>query len=221
MTDLMDDILKDYKNWIRIDAKGMKNVSELEIATIVFNTAHAELGNSIAPHDILCAQYFENAWIIYTSGQTAKAKIISMSTITVHQKTFQMTEYSDENIRISIHGIPMHITDKEVEGWVDTFAVRNSDVYKHDVMDKEKVKGESCFMKLWSGHRVCYATSIHKDLPRFTTYDIPDPTKPTNLKKISVTVYFNKQTINCKFCKECDQLWGGTVDHYPFIGVKK
>ncbi len=84
-----------------------------------------------------------------------------------------MCEYSQESIRISIHGFPFHITDREVEGWVDSFAVRSTDVCKHDVMTK--AKEVSCFKHLLSGHRYCYASSIFRDVPRFTTYEMPNP----------------------------------------------
>lgn len=211
----MEAILKDYKNWIKIDAKGMKNVSELELATIVYNTAHAELESRISPDDILCAQLFEKEWIVYCSGQVAKARILSVSTVTVQGKTFQMNEFSQKSTRISIHGLPLHITDREVETWVDSFAVRVTNVQKHDVMTK--VKEASCFTKLWSGHRFCYASSIYKDVPRFTTYDMPDPMQPTELKSANVTIYFNDQTINCKYCKEPTH----KIDDCPILATKK
>ena len=211
----IEETLKDYKNWLKIEAKGMKKVGELELATIVYNAAHAELGNRISPDDILCAQLFENDWIVYCSGQVAKAKILSASTITVHGKTYQMTEYSQKSIRISIHGIPLHIMDKEVESWVDTFAVRVTDVQKHDVMTK--AKGESCFKKLLSGNRFCYASSIFHDIPRFTTYEMADPMRPTDLITANVTIYFNDQTINCKYCKEANH----KIDSCPVIAAKK
>ncbi len=211
----MEEILKDYRNWLKIEAKGIKNVGELELATIVYNTAHAEVGDRISPDDILCAQLFENDWIVYCSGQVAKARILSVNTITVHGQTFQLAEYSLNSIRISIHGIPLHITDSEVETWVDTFAIRVTDIQKHDVM--KKAKGESCFKKLLSGHRFCYASSIFQDIPRFTTYEMANPMNPKELITAKITIYFNNQTINCKYCKEPDH----KIDDCPIIAEKK
>ena len=51
---IIDDPLQDPKNWIRVESRGMKKVNELEIATIVYDTAKAELSD-IKPDDILGA----------------------------------------------------------------------------------------------------------------------------------------------------------------------
>ncbi len=210
-----DEILKDPSNWIKVEAKGMKRVDELEIATIVYEAVQGEIGNRIVPDDVLGAQMFEQAWIVYTSGQVAKAKILSVGTITVHGKTFQLSEYSQRGIRISIHGIPLHISDEEVEQWVDTFAVRVTDVEKHDMLTKGKSK--VAFKRLLSGHRFCYASIIHGNMPRFICYDMPNPMDHKQLMKANVTVYFNDQIINCRYCKELDH----DIDSCPILQEKQ
>ena len=165
----------------------------------MYETVQKEIGDRISPDDILCAQYYDRSWIIYTTGQVAKARILSVANITVHGKTFQLSEFGKDSIRISIHGIPMHISDKEVQQWVDSFAIRTTEVQKHDILVKHDSK---TFKTLYSGHRFCYASQITKDLPRFTSYGISNPMKPTELISIDVAVYFNNQTINCKHCKD-------------------
>lgn len=212
-----DIILKDSKNWIKVDAKGMKKVEEIELATIVYDTVQSELGNRIAPDDILGAQYFEQSWIVYTSGPVAKAKILSIGTITVYGRTFQLGEFSHKNIRISIHGIPLHISDDEVESWVDSFAVRVCRVEKHDVLTKASNRSQSLFKKLLSGHRFCYASVITGEMPRFICYDMPNPLDSTQLMKANVTVYFNDQVINCKYCKDLDH----NIDACPKLKEKQ
>ena len=114
------------------------------------------------------------------------------------------------SIRISIHGIPMHVEDSEIEQWVDQYVVRDTPVTPAQVKNKD-----SQFTQLFSGNRYCYAQTIITPIPRYVKYLMPDPVqigRPNpSLIEMIVTVYHEDQPINCKKCLDL----GHTFDICP------
>lgn len=195
--------MKDTKLWVKINATGMQRLSELDMAKTIFSTAQEVLGTeTFAPENILGVQYMNayKAWIVYPKNIAAKAMILSLNSIPVNNVTYPVCDFSrvgmrTKSLRVSIHGIPQHVDDAEIE---DEHMIRDSSV------QKAKVKGaeNSPFPYLYSGNRFCYVTRVFKDIPRFTNFTMADPEDSKKLVTTKVVIYYDGQPINCRICQD-------------------
>ena len=197
--------------WVRLDARGMTRINEIQLANIVLETLCSELGeNNFVPYDILGAQFLQDqqCWIIYMGNEPAKRKLLSLGTLTINNRQFDLRDFqrigvTKPTIRVSIHGIPLHVPDAEVEQWIDMHLERDTPVTlakpKHD---------DPKFMHLYSGNRFCYARRIITPIPRYTTFYMTDPLQMQqsnpDLMETNVTVYHDGQPVNCRKCHEHD-----------------
>ncbi|KAI8479859.1 hypothetical protein Bbelb_424280 [Branchiostoma belcheri] len=212
--DANDDVgkLQDTSLWLSIEAKGMPKLSEFDIVEALYDSVTSELGQgSVNPEDILGAQFLakQRTWLINFACEDAKAKAISIGRIVVHNKSFAILDFQraglkEKQVRISIHGIPHHISDSEVAQWVDTKADRSTAVMRHQ---KKNRNSDSPFRHLYSGHRFCYVSKIRESFPRYTTYSIPDPMDVNSLMDVEVTIFHDGQKANCKSCKADDHVF--------------
>ena len=203
--------LRNPKLWVRVDARSMPRTTEIEIASAVLSSVRNDYGSdSIQPSDILGAQYFrnQNCWIIYMSSIEMKIRVVSVMNITFNEKQYSLSEFitigwKNKSVRISIHGIPMHVSNKEVEQWVDQFVDRDSSV--EPAKAKKGVK-DSLFSELYTGNRFCFAKHIRQSIPRYTTFMMADPIQINqanpSLIELDIVVYHEGQPINCWRCKE-------------------
>ena len=98
-------------------------------------------------------------------------------------------------MRLYIHGIPLHVDEREIEQWVDTFATRVSGV--------EAVQKTTPLLGAFlNGNRYCYISKILEPKPRYSTFDMQNPCNPTQLIATNITMYYEGQTVNCKLCKD-------------------
>ena len=103
---------------------------------------------------------------------------------------------------MSIHGIPMGITEEELEVWVDKWADRTTNVQRAKAKKSDNPRDKD-FDHMMNGHRFCYISKIkysEKPIDRYSTYSRPDPENPRNLTTIKITTYLEGHAINCRKC---------------------
>lgn len=203
------DALSNVSLWIRLDSHRSIRASECEVATAVLNTVNTTT-EPIEPKDILGVQYMASKqpyWIINLASVLVKGLVLAADSVDIKGKSFKLSDFSRTkaqqlNTRLSIHGIPQHVSDADIESWVSSFAKRNSPIYRH----KSKDKGSNNqFHHLHTGHRFCYVSEITESKPRYSKMSISNPIDPTILDEIEVTLYYNGQPDNfCKYCHSCD-----------------
>ena len=193
--------------WVRLDARGMERITELQLATIIYQTLNEEYkDNPVSPDEILGTQYLQpqRCWIIYMANEQSKVKLLALSTLTINNKQHDLVDFNQVGVtkpttRISIHGIPLHVPDSEIEQWLDQYIIPDTPVQLAYV----KNPGNT-FKQLLSGNRFCYAKQIITPIPRFVKYMIPDPLQidlpNPELMEINVVIYHSDQPINCKHC---------------------
>ena len=103
-----------------------------------------------------------------------------------------------------------NISEKEIEGWIDTWAKRLTEVKRAKAKHNDDRAQE--FAHLLNGHRFCYVQEIAKHVPRYSLYQIPSPENKHELIDIKITVYYESQVVNCRKClseehetKECQK----------------
>ncbi len=208
--------LKNIDLWVKINAKNMSRQTEIGIAELLLRHGRETLdeGNKIMPQDILGVQLIWPDWIVYCATAVAKAKILVLGELPVGGLSFEIEDFRSRpprsltktpETRISIHGIPQHVSDAEIEQFIDEHAVRSTAVQKAKV----KTLGTAFQgLTLYSGNRFCYASSITDPIPRYTTLAIASPLSSTDLVNCEVTIYHEEQPINCRRCKQMDhQAW--------------
>ena len=203
----MRGLLGNTQLWVTLNARGMGRVSEWELTTIVFEALLDEYGeDSVKPEDLLGVQYLppKQCWIIYLANQTSKGKLLALDNVNINGNSYELSDFSKvgiktENKRISIHGVPLHVSDDEIEQWLDQYIIRDTPVKLQMVKDREKH-----FKTLFNGNRFCYAKKIVTPMPRYMTLSISDPleiAKPhPGIMDIRIVVYHEDQVINCKNC---------------------
>jgi hypothetical protein len=203
------DSLGNVSLWVRLDTHRSTWASECEVATALLNTANTTT-ELIEPKDILGVQYMASKqpyWIINLVSKRVKGLVLAADSVDIKGKSFKLSDFSRtktqrSNTRLSIHGIPQHVSDADIESWVSSFAKRNSPIFRH----KSKDKGpNNQFHHLHTGHRFCYVSEITESKPRFSKMNISNPLDPTSLDEIEVTLYYNGQSDNfCKYCHSSD-----------------
>ena len=190
-------------------------MSELKMAETLYSAVIAELGeDTVEVEDFLGAQSLppKQSWIIYMANEQSKAKLVSLGRVPVEGRLYAVRDFKRlglryRPVRISIHGIPMHVTDEEVQTWVDQFVERDSPVESQVVT---KGTADSRFKNLLSGNRVCYAKRIMASIPRYTKFAMEDPTQMDEanpaLIEMDIVVYHEGQEVNCSVCKEADHV---------------
>lgn len=212
--------VQDTDLWVCISSKGATGIKELMLAECVL--AQMKRNHEDASEDdILGVQFmFEmKCWIVYTASMEAKARLLSLGSISPKDKQLAITEFragtgfkQTRLTRLSIHGIPLHVTNKEVGEWLDQFLVRDGEV----MFAKAKKRAErSTFENLLSGNRFCFASQINTSIPRYTKFTMVEPlqSKEKNpaLVEANIVVFHDGQVVNCRFCfqehevQECPQ----------------
>ena len=207
-------LLGDVSLWVRLDFHRSTRANECEIASAIVsavNTNSVDIDH-IEPKDILGVQYMSTKqpyWIINLASTQVKGRVLAADAVTIKGKTFKLSDFSNNNpqrkranTRLSIHGIPQHVTDDDIESWVKSFAKLDSRIFRH----KSKDKGlNNQFHHLHTGHRFCYVSEITEHKPRYSTINIPCPLNPTSLIEVEVTLFYTGQSdIFCKYCHNCD-----------------
>ncbi len=200
----IDEALENVDLWIKITAVVMPRVGQLELAEHLLAAVQHEYGGKAGfpSSGLLGVQFVYPQWIVYCSTLGAKIKLLNVRDFSIGGRSLQLEDFKvrgfrSKDIRLSIHGIPHHIKDREVEQWISQFVRIATGVKKH----KLRTQGSS-FQQLFSGHRFCYAQEIISSVPRYSTYPIPDPVNPDKLIDIDIVVYHDNQIVNCKFCKD-------------------
>ena len=90
------------------------------------------------------------------ANEQSKVKLLALSTLTINNKQhnlvgFNQFEVTKPTTRISIHGIPLHVPDSEIEQWLDQYIIRDTPVQLAYVKNPENT-----FRQLLSGNRFCY-----------------------------------------------------------------
>ena len=209
----MADPLQNHKLWVGIKSHKMIYVLESDLAEIIVTSTNAALddANKLREADILCVQKIatnEQMCIVYCADQAVKAKVLSIHSIQIEGRQYELLDIrsqkvssfsnSNQNTRISIHGLPFSVTDDEIQSWVDTWAVRVSRVMKAKA--KLNPNDRTKHPSLLNGNRFGYANEILRPLPRFTLYQIPDPNDSYNLIDVQLTVFYEGQVVNCRKC---------------------
>ncbi len=199
--------------WLLIDARGMAKRTELRLAEALYEAAVEEYGqDGVSVNDILGAQFIQPklTWIVYTSTLQAKAKLVALGCVPVAGKLFSIKDFASSgkeqrSTRISIHGIPLHVKNEEIQQWLEEYMELGSAVKLHKVT---KGADTSRFKSLYSGHRFCYAKNIMTPVPRYARYVMPDPLQAKQtypeLIEMNIVVFHDGQQVNCRVCHAKD-----------------
>lgn len=204
----MDNVLQNQELWVGIDSRGMPFTSELELLQIVRNRVKQSSGCDLRGGDILSIQKVVTknpVHIIYCNNTKTRDVILACLTVNVDNREYELVNFQssiskglgETSFRVSIHGLPFSVTDREIEAWVDSWACRSSQVRKANA----KLNDNSQNILL-NGNRYCYVDKVLDQMPRYSTYTTPDPIKPESLIDIHITVYYDGQPINCRKCLE-------------------
>ena len=158
----------------------MPKISEIQLAEYVYDALVSNYSEQLVTvNDILGTQYIQpkQTWLVYTASHAAKAKLMGLSYIPFESKLYTVSDFTRigldiKRIRSSIHGIPMHVKNVEIEQWVSEYGELSSPVQCALV---KKESQDSMFKHLYSGNRFCYVKSLHKAIPRYVIYYMPDP----------------------------------------------
>ncbi|CAH1800906.1 unnamed protein product [Owenia fusiformis] len=133
----------------------------------------------------------------------AKGELLAIGQLNIQGTLIQISSYTKEALtppeRVSIHGIPLHISNSEVEGWIAEMVNITSPVqYAMKGTDK---------MKINTGNRFCYG-HVKDDviLPRYNRLPLNNPFDNEAIIEYEVTVYINSQPINCARCLELNHM---------------
>ena len=200
----MEDALKDHTLWVGLPCKGMPFMQEMDLLMIIVDQVYNS-GSELMNGDILSVQRLlvgDPMYILYCKSNEVKAKVLSLVTVQVRNQEYELTNFVNnkegfgaKSKRVSIHGIPFSVDDVDIAAWVDTWASRSSNVIKAKAKPKDDPSHN-----LLNGNRFCYISSIITDLPRYSKYNIPDPTNPVLQVDLQITVYYEGQPLNCKRC---------------------
>ena len=177
----------------------MPFTTEMEMLHILMEQSQGTIG----AQDILSIQRVttkDPMYIVYCDNSSTKAKILECVCVEVEGREYELIDFQTKNIttfgssgsRVSIHGIPFHVTDEDIQVWIDGWASRSSAVRKARVKPKDD-PGHN----LLNGNRFCYVTSIKK---RYSQFYMTDPLNPSSTVEIQITVYYDDQPINCRRC---------------------
>lgn len=208
-----DKALQNVDLWVKVRANNMPRRTELQFANSVLSAAQSGLGQGkFSGASILGVQFISQQWVIFCADAIAKANLLVVRNIQIQGRSHTMEDFRAEagfqtrpsGTRISIHGMPIHVPDSEVEQWVLGFACSVL-----TPVQKALVKETSTdFQRLYSGNRFCYVDGFNEMIPRFTTYTTSNPLQPQDLLDVNVVVYHMGQPINCKYCKKVDhEIW--------------
>lgn len=209
--------VRDTNLWVVIDARGMPKITELRMAEIIHEKMEAELSTGVQPEDILGVQSLppKQAWLVYMANVTAKVNLVSQGSVDIAGRQYVVREFKQQGLsntqtRVSIHGIPLHVSNDEVQQWLDASECfeRCTPVTAHVVT---KGAEHSKFKNLLSGNRVCFAKQVIKPIPRYATFTMQDPMElddsHPSLIEMDVVVYHEGQLVlNCSICKDDDHV---------------
>jgi hypothetical protein len=203
------DSLSNVSLWVRLDSHRSTRANECEVATALLNATNIT-SKRIEPKDILGVQYMASKqpyWIINLSSIRVKGLVLAADSVDIKGKSLKLSDFSRtktqrSNTRLSIHGIPQHVSDADIKSWVSSFATLDSPIYRHKSKDKGSLNQ---FHHLHTGHRFCYVSEITESKPRYSKMNISNPLDPISLDEIEVTLYYNGQPDNfCKYCHSGD-----------------
>lgn len=178
-------------------------MSECEMAEELIGLAKDEDPRVNYDH-IYGAQFMRSNkfWIIYMANEETHALLLAVGEIRLgdSQRTFQITDFSTKGlstpkpIRISIHGIPFHVSDAEITEWIKYSADIVSPVKKH-------FSKSNNFGSLLTGNRFCYVSKVTSAISRYTTYSTADLVDSRVLVDLPIMVFYEGQPVMCRYCK--------------------
>ncbi|CAH1779701.1 unnamed protein product [Owenia fusiformis] len=185
--------------WIKINLNRMY-IKEIEIAKLLYD----ELGKT---EGILGVQKIQansrSIAIVYCADEAMKQEVLAVSQITYQGETLRLASYTPELLRpserVSIHGIPLHVSNRDVEDWISERVDITSPI-QYAFKEENQIR-------INSGNRFVYGR-VKQDVvfPRYNSMLIEDPGTPSKLIEIDTTIYINSQPINCYRCKEISHL---------------
>lgn len=191
--------LIDTKLCLKLDLQRIR-IKEIDLAQFLYNEV-AELNcenNDICGVQVLWRKGLSWA-IIFCLNERVRAIVLAANQFTLEGNLVSVMPYTPDAYkqaeRISIHGIPFHVSNNEVSQWVEKF-VRITSPVQYAIKQRNGVR-------INTGNRFCYGT-VKDDciFPRYHEITIESPFNSTALIDIDVTVYIDSQVVNCARCKE-------------------
>ena len=193
--------------WVMLSGRNMRrSLKPMDIGDAIYRQ-----NDLLNPGDIFSIQYWAKieSWILYCKNMEAKNKVLLMRIVSMNNSQHNLTDFLTVNmkhpngIRVSIHGLPLSVTEEELETWVDSWAVRISAVER--AKEKASKAPEGCLIQpIENGNRFCYISRILECIPRYSYYDMSNPLDPAELIQVDITVYVDipEQTVNCARCMD-------------------
>ncbi|CAH1802436.1 unnamed protein product, partial [Owenia fusiformis] len=186
--------------WLKMDF-GRRKVKELEIARLRYDEMGEITNDPIAGVQLIWGG--SNIAIIYCRDLEAKAQIVSIGQINCNGQLVQIMNYTEESLkppeRVSIHGIPLHISNIEKQDWISERVTITTPV--------QYAMKESNGIRINSGNRFCYGhVKTGVIFPRYNNYTTSNPFDTQSLIDYEVTIYINSQPINCARCKDLSHM---------------
>ncbi|CAH1802283.1 unnamed protein product, partial [Owenia fusiformis] len=184
--------------WIKIDLDRIYS-KEVEIARLLYRELDDK---SIENEDIKGVQLVRikgrSIAIVYCRNLEVKGELLAVGQLTVQGQLLQIVSYTravyQPPERVSIHGIPLHISNAEVSEWIS----ERVDIVS-PIQYAYKIEGN---IRINSGNRFLYGNVKEGVIfPRYNVFTTSDPFDRENLIDIDTTIYINSQPINCPRCK--------------------
>lgn len=200
MANYMDntELYNNVNLWLCIDLEGVKIKSD-ELTEKLYD--HSDELDA-EKRDIAGAQIM---WIdgkskafIYCANKTVQAILLGAGPININGKLLTPTRLHKSTYekpeRISIHGIPLHISNAEVSQWVEEY-VEITQPVKYHIINKGRITVNT-------GNRFTYGhVKPGYVFPRYNILKTTSPFDPEDLIDFQVTVYISSQPVNCSICR--------------------
>ncbi len=185
---------KNPKLWIRLPGRNLpRNIRPMDIGDELYKQSEALGIDKLSPGDVFSIQYWSkiDSWIIYCANEMAKNKALAMSTIVLNNMQHELTDFQKTNIhhpngmRVSIHGLPLNVSEEELDTWVDSWATRLTKVER--AKEKASKAPRGCSIEpLWNGNRFCYISKFEACVPRHSVYEMDNPLNHGELLQVDI-----------------------------------
>ena len=195
--------MRDKTLWLYIDTQSLK-LQPTDIGNSIIN-----INTQIKDVDICCIQILNKYALVVCKDKKTK-DLLTNKVITIANKSLKLQDFINiqvqrSYIRVSIHDVPLWVSDEELEQWLDSWTLG-----RHGTLDWATIgRKPGQWSATSNGYRFCYVQSISKPCPRFTTLEIPDELNSNKRSKFPIRVFYSApepqvQPINCAYCKEVD-----------------
>ena len=198
--------------WVKLSGRLIpRAVRPMDIADMLYDMLYTNSRPELRPGDIFSIQYWGmiDSWILYCRDIESKVRIITKKTLRIDAIDHDITDFLKTNLkhpngmRVSIHGLPLSVSEAELEAWVDSWAVRMGPVER--AKEKASKAPRGCTLEpVYNGNRFCYISSFTSCIPRYSVYNMTNPLNISEFIDVDITVYVDstEQTINCGRCKD-------------------